>query len=55
MADLTAAEMAEYRSILRPTLDRLIAAMPVLELGLPEYCTFCDMYRFDTELILRAG
>ncbi len=55
MADLTVAEMAEYRSILRPTLDRLIAATPVLELGLPEYCTFRDMYRFDTELILRAG
>jgi len=55
MADLTAAEMTEYRSILRPALDRLTAATPVLELGLPEYCTFHDMYRFDTELILRAG
>ena len=55
MADLTAAEMAEYRSILKPALDRLIAATPALELGLPEYCTFHDMYRFDTELILRAG
>lgn len=55
MADLTTAEMAEYRSILRPALDHLIAATPVLELGLPEYCTFRDMYRFDTELILRAG
>jgi hypothetical protein len=55
MADLSAAEMAEYRSILRPALDRLTAATPVLELGLPEYCTFRDMYRFDIELILRAG
>lgn len=54
MADFNAAEMAEYRSILRPTLDRLTEATPVLELGLPEYCTFRDMYRFDTELILRV-
>jgi len=55
MAGLMAAEMAEYRSILRHALDRLTAVTPVLELGLPEYCTFRDMYRFDTELILRAG
>ena len=55
MANLTTAEIAEYRSILRPALDRLAAGTPVLELGLPEYCTFHDMYRFDTELILRAG
>jgi hypothetical protein len=55
MADLSANEMAEYRSILMPALDRLTAATPVLELGIPEYCTFRDMYRFDTELILRAG
>ncbi len=55
MADLSAAEMAVYRAILQQVLDRVTATTPVLELGLPEYCTFRDMYRFDTEVMLRSS
>jgi len=55
MADLSKAEMEEYRELLRQAVERIVAETPVLELGLPEYCTFRDMYRFDPELILRAG
>lgn len=55
MADLTADEMKQYRALLRQAVDRLVAETPVLELGLPEYCTFPNMYRFDTEVILRTS
>jgi len=55
MADLSKAEMAEYRTLLQKAVDQIVAATPVLELGLPEYCTFKDMYRFDPEVILRPA
>jgi hypothetical protein len=44
--------MAEYNEVLRQTVECIVAATPVLELGLPEYCTFRDMYRYDPELLL---
>jgi hypothetical protein len=36
-------------------VERIVSETPVLELGLPEYCTFRDMDRFDPERILRVG
>jgi hypothetical protein len=54
MADLSTSEMAEYRRFLRQAVERIASATPVLELGLPEYCTFKNMYRFDTEVMLRS-
>jgi hypothetical protein len=55
MANLSKAEMAEYRTLLQKAVDQIVAATPVLELGLPEYCTFKDMYRFNPEVILRPA
>jgi hypothetical protein len=55
MADFSKAEVAEYRAILQQAVEQIAAATPVLELGLPEYCTFRDMYRFDPELMLRSS
>jgi len=53
LTDMSPTEMAAYRAILRKATDNLLATTPVLELGLPEYCTFPDMYRFDVEQILQ--
>jgi len=55
MAEFSSAEMAEYREVLRNAVERIVSETPVLELGLPEYCTFRDMDRFDPERILRVG
>jgi hypothetical protein len=55
MADFSKAEMTRYRSILDNAVEGIVAATPVLELGLPEYCTFRDMYRFDPEIMLRIA
>jgi hypothetical protein len=55
MADLSREEMAEYRTLLHHAVERMVADTPVLELGLPEYCTFRDMYRFDMEHMLRPS
>jgi hypothetical protein len=55
MADFSKSEMAEYRAILRHAVERIVAETPVLELGLPEFCTFRDMYRFDPEMMLRSN
>jgi hypothetical protein len=55
MSDLSSSEKTEYHAILQQAVDRITAATPVLELGLPAYCTFRDMYRFDTEVILRTA
>lgn len=55
MADMSAAEMSAYRLILQKAVDQMTASTPVLELGMPEYCTFRDMYRFDPEVMLRSS
>jgi len=55
MSDLSASEKTEYHALLQQAVDRITATTPVLELNLPTYCTFRDMYRFDTEVILRTG
>jgi hypothetical protein len=52
MAPFTPEEQAAYRSLLRPHIQRIIAAQPILELGVPEYCTFPDMFRFEPKKLL---
>jgi hypothetical protein len=47
MQDFSEQERAEYTRLLRPQLPELVKSAPILELGLAEYCTFPDMYRFD--------
>ena len=51
---LTVVERREYQSILMDHLPVLIAAAPVIELGIPEFCTFGDMYRFEIQTFLRS-
>jgi hypothetical protein len=55
MSDLSASEKTEYHALLQKAVDHITATTPVLELGLPAYCTFRDMYRFDPDVTLRTG
>ncbi len=45
-------EQEEYRSILTTYVPRITATARPLELGIPEYCTFRDMYLFDIQKML---
>jgi hypothetical protein len=49
MHDFADKEKTEYKAILQEHLPKLIASAPNLELGLAEYCTFPNMYRFDIQ------
>lgn len=51
---LTAEEQSGYREILTRHIPRIMARTPVLELGLPEFCTFPDMSVFYPECLLRT-
>ncbi|QHN03671.1 DUF1868 domain-containing protein [Granulicella sp. WH15] len=51
---LTSMERREYQSILTGHLRTLVEASPVIELGVPEFCTFGDMYRFEIRTLLRT-
>lgn len=52
IAPFTEEEQRAYREILRVHLKRVADAEPVLELGVPEYCTFTDIFRFDPQQLL---
>lgn len=54
MKGLTAMERREYQRILTNHLAALAAAAPVIEFGIPEFCTFEDMYRFEIQTFLRT-
>jgi hypothetical protein len=45
-------EQTTYRTMLKLHTRRIIEAKPVLELGIPEYCTFPDMFRFEPQKLL---
>jgi len=47
-------ERREYQSILEHHVPIIVAAAPVIELGVPEFCTFEDMYRFEIRTLLRT-
>jgi hypothetical protein len=51
---LTVAERREYQSLLMQHLPALVAAASVIEFGIPEFCTFGDMYRFEIQTLLRT-
>jgi hypothetical protein len=51
---LTDGERRDYQAMLRTHVTALIAATPAIEFGNPEYCTFPDMFRFDTQLLLET-
>ena len=50
----TVEERRNYQSELAHHLPAIIAAAPVIELGVPEFCTFEDMYRFEICTLLRT-
>ena len=54
MKPFTPEEQAIYDNILRKNITKISAAAPVLELGLPTYCTFEDMYRFEIRKLLNS-
>ena len=54
MSSFTVDERRYYQSELVRHLSSIIAAAPVIELGVPEFCTFEDMYRFEICTLLRT-
>ena len=54
MKPFTPQEQKQYRALLEQHLPLIIATAPVIELGIPEYCTFEDMYRFEIRTLLRS-
>jgi hypothetical protein len=54
MSGFTFDERREYQSILEHHIPIIVAAAPVIELGVPEFCTFEDMYRFEIRTLLRT-
>ena len=52
MAPFTPQERSEYHQLLTTHIKRIADAAPVLELGIPEYCTFPDMFRFEPQKLL---
>jgi hypothetical protein len=54
MSRLTAGEAKQHQAILERHVPAIIAAAPVIELGVPEFCTFEDMYRFEILSLLRS-
>jgi hypothetical protein len=54
MSAFTSEEKREYQSILEHHVPLVIASAPVIELGVPEFCTFENMNRFDVRTLLRT-
>jgi hypothetical protein len=54
MSRLTPEEARQHQAILERHVPMVMAAAPVIELGLPEFCTFDDMYRFEVLSLLRT-
>lgn len=48
-------EQNTYRTMLKLHTRRILEAEPVLELGVPEYCTFPDMFRFEPQKLLACS
>ena len=54
MSRLTPEEERQHQAILERHVPAIIAAAPVVELGVPEFCTFEDMFRFEIRTLLRT-
>jgi hypothetical protein len=53
MTPFTAQEKAQYQAILEQHVARIVDTAPVIELGVPEFCTFEDMNRFEIRKLIR--
>jgi hypothetical protein len=54
LSRLTPEEDREHRAILERHVPVIMATSPLIELGIPEFCTFDDMYRFEIRSLLRT-
>lgn len=54
MRGFTSEEKRLYDDILQRYLPMIESEAPVIELGLPEFCTFEDMYRFEIHKLLKT-
>lgn len=50
----SSAENTEYRATLGRHMCTFSSSVPSLELGIPEFCTFTDMYRFEVRTLLKT-
>jgi hypothetical protein len=50
---LNSAEQAAFRQTLKVWRETVASACPVIELGVPEYCTIKDMFHFSRQFNLR--
>lgn len=55
VAPFSAEEQRTYRELLRTHIPRIVSAQSILELGIPEYCTFPDMFRFEPQKLLACS
>lgn len=54
VAPFTQEEQRQYQALLEHHIPAIIATAPVLELGVPEFCTFEDMFRFEIKTLLQT-
>jgi hypothetical protein len=54
MRDFTVGEKHKYQDLLAQHVTTICAATSIIELGVPEFCTFEDMYRFEVLTLLRT-
>lgn len=50
----TVAERREYQTMIEMHSAKIVATADVIELGIPEFCTFADMSRFEFRNFLRT-
>ena len=54
LAELSSNEEEEHQSIMKQHLAMIVDVAPVVELGIPEFCTFENMHRFEIRSFLRT-
>jgi hypothetical protein len=54
MAPLIHEEWTSYQTMFSSHVKRIAETIPVIELGVPEYCTFNDMFRFEPQKLLNC-
>jgi hypothetical protein len=54
MRGFTAGEKQKYQDLLTRHVTTIGAAAAIIELGVPEFCTFEDMYRFEVQTLLHT-
>ena len=54
MRGFTGGEKQKYQDLLSQHIATICAVTSIIELGVPEFCTFEDMYRFEVLALLRT-